>query len=147
MEENPYLEIRRLSVLVERGEIEPEEYGERWFKAVNKIISLERRPEEKQPKGFVWAEVYDKDGNKVKGGVATKANLMSRELARARAMMAKTTGEERKKWIQIRKIWNKYLIELSDRFPDYRIVPGISTAVIVADPDAILKDFEGDDRT
>ena len=143
MGENPYLEIRRLSALVEREKIEPEEYGERWLKAVNKIISLERRPEEKQPKGLVWAEVFDKDGNKVKGGIATKANLMSRELARARAMMAKTTGKEQKKWIQIRKIWNKKLIEFDDEFPEYRIVPCVSTAAIVADPDAILKDFEG----
>jgi len=141
MKENPYLEIRRLSVLAVRGEIKPEEYGERWLKAVNKIISLERRPEEKQPKGFVWAEVYDKDGNKVKGGIATKANLMYRELARARAMMAKTTGEEQKKWIKIRKTWNKYLIELGDEFPEYRVVPGVSTTEIVADPDAILKRF------
>lgn len=138
MEENPYLEIRRLSVLVVKGEIEPEEFGEQWFKAVDKIIPLEKRPEEKQPKGFVWAEVFDKDGNKVKGGVATKANLMVRELARARAMMVKTTGKEQKKWMQIRKIWNTKLIE---EFPDYRIVPGISTAAIVADPDAILKKF------
>jgi len=136
MKENPYLEIRRIHLLAEKGEIEPEEYGERWLKAVNKIISLERRPEEKEPKGIVWAEVFDKNGNKVRGGVATKANLMYRELARARAMMAKTNGEEQKKWIQIRKIWNKKLI---DEFAEYRIVPGISTAEIIAEPDAILK--------
>lgn len=141
MKENPYLEIRLLNVLAERGEIEPEEYGERWLKAVNKVLAIERKEKMKGiggSKGLKWADVYDKDGNKVKGGVATKANLMARELVRARAMMAKTTGEEQKKWIQIRKIWNKKLIE---EFPDYRIVPGISTATIVADPDAILKRF------
>lgn len=136
MKENPYLELRHLYVLAKRGEIEPEEYGERWLKAVNRINSLERRPEEKEPKGIVWAEVFDKNGNKVRGGVATKANLMYRELARARAMMAKTNGKEQEKWIQIRKLWNKKLI---DEFPEYRIVPGISTAEIVADPDGILK--------
>jgi hypothetical protein len=136
MKENPYLEIRRLHVLAEKGEIEPEEYGERWLKAINRILSLEKISEEKEPKGIVWAEVFDKSGNKVRGGVATKANLMYRELARARAMMAKTKGEEQKKWIQIRKLWNKKLI---DEFPEYRILPGISTAEIVADPDAILK--------
>ncbi|MCK4430985.1 MAG: hypothetical protein KAW19_06750 [Candidatus Aminicenantes bacterium] len=136
MKENPYLELRHLIVLAARGEIEPEEYGKRWLETVNKIILLEGRLEEKQPKGNVWAKVYDKDGNKVKGNVATKANLMYRELVRARAMMEKTTGEEQKRWIQTRIIWNKKLIE---EFPEYRVLPGLSTAEIVADPDAILK--------
>ena len=54
-------------------------------------------------------------------------------------MMAKTKGEEEKKWIQIRKIWNKKIIELSNEFPEYRIIPGLSTAEIVENPDAILK--------
>ncbi len=143
MKENPYLEIRRLTVLAARGEIEPEEYGERWLKAANKVLAIERKEKMNGiggSKGLKWAEVYDKDGNKVKGGVASKANLMARELVRARAMMAKTTGKEQKKWIQIRIIWNTKLIE---EFPEYRILPCISTATIVADPDAILKDIEG----
>lgn len=139
MEENPYLEIRRLNVLAKRGEIEPEEYGERMIRAISKVQTLERRPVEKQQKEFVWAKIFDKNGNKVKGGIASRANLMYRELARARAMMAKTTGKEQKKWIQIRIIWNTQLIKLGQELPKYRIVPGISTAEIVADPDAILR--------
>jgi hypothetical protein len=49
MEENSYLKIRRLHVLAKKGEIEPEEYGERCLKAINRILSLEKGSEEKEP--------------------------------------------------------------------------------------------------
>lgn len=88
-----------------------------------KIIQDRAMKEAASPACYI--SVRDEEGNSIGGEIKEKAQRIHAAMFNAKEMIGKTTGEEKKRWIQERRHWNRRLIEYCSQYPKYRFIPAI----------------------